>query len=380
MMGDSVDCLLMQSTLMEAGIEEIYNYLSKIKLNSVVLDKSFCTLLKNKNQNVSSVTNVLNYTFDVMAVESINELYMSHENRYLVSCLESTIIQGLEMLASAKCRSFNSKEARAGTSDLSSTYYTQPGDKELSGIHNYLRISNRRKQFCLSSKLQNLKIVQLKKNSMSQDDLEEELQLVDKESKVCYLKQRIEKLKSSTEFTEKHISNTESQRVDVANIRPVDVTRKIVGELICTNLLGDINGIIQGISFNPRAFQSGNNFVDILCTDSLYVSCCNLYSLEPSFQSPDVLLRCMLLLIQESWLAENSFELLHYVLMNLDEEFHTSVKLQKYDVKLHARDLKHLLPCIARLKLLIQEVEKRMSSYDEFVSNWKKLPIRTMLL
>nr|AAW24768.1 SJCHGC00713 protein [Schistosoma japonicum] len=356
-----------------------------------------------------------------MAVESINELYMSHENRYLVSCLESTIIQGLEMLASAKCRSFNSKEARAGTSDLSSTYYTQPGDKELSGIHNYLRISNRRKHlFCLSSKLQNLKIVQLKKNSMSQDDLEEELQLVDKESKVCYLKQRIEKLKSSTEFTEKHISNTESQRVDVANIdnllkkqhdiiyrlheeneillrnltglcretkhakqKLLDqliVTRKIVGELICTNLLGDINGIIQGISFNPRAFQSGNNFVDILCTDSLYVSCCNLYSLEPSFQSPDVLLRCMLLLIQESWLAENSFELLHYVLMNLDEEFHTSVKLQKYDVKLHARDLKHLLPCIARLKLLIQEVEKRMSSYDEFVSNWKKLPIRTMLL
>ncbi|KAK4475987.1 hypothetical protein MN116_001222 [Schistosoma mekongi] len=420
-MGDSVDCMLLQSTLMEAGIEEMHNHLSNVKLSSVVLEKRLRSLFKNKNRNGLSFKDVVDYTFDVTAAKSIDELYVTYENSYLVCCLESAIIQGLELLTSAKCESFISKESRADTLDISSTFNTLLGDKQLSDIRDYLGISNRRKHlFCLSSKLQNLKIVQLKGNNVSQNALEEELQLVDKESKVCYLKQRIEKLKSVAEFTKTCISYSESQTVDVANINnllkkhydiiyrlheeneillgnlPVlchetkytkqklldqlTVTRKIVGELICSNLFGDIYGIIQDVSFNSRAFQSGNNFVNILCTDSLYVSCCNLHSLEPSFQSPDVLLRCILSLIQESWLAENSFAQLHHVLVNLDEEIHSSVKLQKYDVKLQARDLKHLLLYIARLKLLIQEVKKRMSSYNEFVSNWKKLPISPILL
>lgn len=45
-------------------------------------------------------------------------------------------------------------------------------------------------------------------------------------------------------------------------------------------------------------------------------------------QIPDVLLKCILTQIKESWLAENSLKLLHYLLMNLNKEILISEKLQ----------------------------------------------------
>ncbi|XP_018654343.1 hypothetical protein Smp_174200 [Schistosoma mansoni] len=129
-------------------------------------------------------------------------------------------------------------------------------------------------------------------------------------------------------------------------------THKVAHELTSNNLLQDFDERIQDISFNRRTFSG----------------------------IPDILLKCILTQIQKSWLAENSLKLLHYLLMNLNKGIHTSEKLRNYDVTFRAEELKHLLSCVTNLKELSKEIKQHISFCSEFISDWRQIPIRRMLL
>ncbi|VDP38762.1 unnamed protein product [Schistosoma margrebowiei] len=147
-------------------------------------------------------------------------------------------------------------------------------------------------------------------------------------------------------------------------------THKVAHELTSNNLLQDFNERIQDISFDRRIFTSGNTYFDTLHADSLYINCCNLYSLDPNLKIPDVLLKCILTQIKESWLAENNLKLLHYLLMNLNKEILNNEELRNYDATFKAKKLKHLLPCVTNLKKLTKEIKQRISVCNESLSDW----------
>uniref|UniRef100_A0A5K4FGF4 LisH domain-containing protein n=1 Tax=Schistosoma mansoni TaxID=6183 RepID=A0A5K4FGF4_SCHMA len=409
-MEDSMSYSLMQSTLMKTAVTTISNHLSNLKSNSSLLEKLLCFLFMNNAQNLS-VKELFNQTFAVDSNQSMGELYVSQTNSDLVKRLELVVIRSLDQLESTKRESVCYK--KASTND--------PVDKQLSHIRSFLEISRKRKHlFNLSSELQNLKRVQLQKCNVSRDDLKAELQLLMLQSKVHYMKHRIGELKLDVESSETYISEYESLRTEMANIESllgkkretirhlheengkllnnlpllcretkqikqqlsgqIIDTHKVAHELTSNNLLQDFDERIQDISFNRRTFSGGNTYVDILYTDSLYINCCNLYSLEPNLKIPDILLKCILTQIQKSWLAENSLKLLHYLLMNLNKGIHTSEKLRNYDVTFRAEELKHLLSCVTNLKELSKEIKQHISFCSEFISDWRQIPIRRMLL
>ncbi|CAH8618924.1 unnamed protein product [Schistosoma mattheei] len=386
-MEDSMSRLLMQSTLMGTIVTTIGNHLSKLQSNSRLLEKLLCFLFKNNNlesaQNVSA-TELLNQKFAVDSVQSIGELYVSQKSSDLAKWLELTVIRSLEQLESTKRESVCYKR----------TSTTVPLDKQLSHIRSFLEISRKRKHlFNLSSELQNLKRIQLQKCNVSRDFLDAELQLLTLQTKVHYMKHRIGKLKLDVECSKTNLFEYESlgtEMVDIESLLTKQIkqqlsgqiidTHKVAHELTSNNLLQDFNERIQDISFDRRTFTSGNTYVDTLNADNLYINCCNLYSLDPNLKIPDVLLKCILTQIKESWLAENSLKLLHYLLMNLNKEILISEKLQNYDVTFEAKELKHLLPCVANLKELSKEIRQRMSLCNELLSDWREIPIRRMLL
>ncbi|CAH8661966.1 unnamed protein product [Schistosoma haematobium] len=413
-MEDSMSRLLMQSTLMGTIVTTIGNHLSKLQSNSRLLEKLLCFLFKNNNlesaQNVS-VTELLNQKFTVDSVQSAGELYVSQKSSDLAKWLELTVIRSLEQLESTKRESVCYKR----------TSTTVPLDKQLSHIRSFLEISRKRKHlFNLSSELQNLKRIQLQKCNVSRDFLNAELQLLTLQTKVHYMKHRIGKLKLDVECNKTNLFEYESLGTEIVNIESllrkeretirrlheeneklldnlpllcretkqikqqlsgqIIDTHKMAHELTSNNLLQDFNERIQDISFDRRTFTSGNTYVDTLHADSLYINCCNLYSLDPNLKIPDVLLKCILTQIKESWLAENSLKLLHYLLMNLNKEILISEKLQNYDVTFKAKELKHLLPCVTNLEELSKEIKQRMSVCNELLSDWREIPIRRMLL
>ncbi|CAI2734645.1 unnamed protein product [Schistosoma spindalis] len=413
-MEDSTSRLLMQSTLMGTIVTTISNHLSKLQSNSSLLEKLLCFLFKNdisdSAQNVS-VTELLNQAFAADSVQSIGELYVSQKSSDLARWLELIVIRSLEQLESTKRESVCYK----------STGIIVPADKQLSHIRSFLEINRKRKQlFSLSAELQNLKRIQLQKCNVSRDDLNADLQLLTLRTKVHYMKHRIEKLKLDVEYSKTYIFEYKSLGTEMANIESLSRkkretirrlheeneklldnlplfcretkqikqqlsgqiidTRKVAHELTNNNLLQDFNERIQDISFNRRTFTSGNTYVDILHADSLYINCCNLYSLDPNLKVPDVLLKCILTQIKESWLAENNLKLLHYLLMDLNKEIFISEKLQNSDVTFKAKERKHLLSCVTNLKELSKEIKQRISVCNELLSDWREIPIRQMLL
>ncbi|VDO71527.1 unnamed protein product [Schistosoma mattheei] len=220
----------------------------------------------------------------------------------------------------------------------------------------------------------------------------EQLESTKRES-VCYkrtsttvpLRKKQETIRRLHEENEKLLDNLpllcrETKQIKQQLSGQIIDTHKVAHELTSNNLLQDFNERIQDISFDRRTFTSGNTYVDTLNADNLYINCCNLYSLDPNLKIPDVLLKCILTQIKESWLAENSLKLLHYLLMNLNKEILISEKLQNYDVTFEAKELKHLLPCVANLKELSKEIRQRMSLCNELLSDWREIPIRRMLL
>uniref|UniRef100_A0A095AYP8 Uncharacterized protein n=1 Tax=Schistosoma haematobium TaxID=6185 RepID=A0A095AYP8_SCHHA len=295
-MEDSMSRLLMQSTLMGTIVTTI-----------VICDQKFT----------------------VDSVQSAGELYVSQKSSDLAKWLELTVIRSLEQLESTKRESVCYKR----------TSTTVP-----------LRI-------------------QLQKCNVSRDFLNAELQLLTLQTKVHYMKHRIGKLKLDVECNKTNLFEYESLGTEIVNIESllrkeretirrlheeneklldnlpllcretkqikqqlsgqIIDTHKMAHELTSNNLLQDFNERIQDISFDRRTFTSGNTYVDTLHADSLYINCCNLYSLDPN---------------------------------------------------LKAKELKHLLPCVTNLEELSKEIKQRMSVCNELLSDWREIPIRRMLL
>ncbi|CAH8296415.1 unnamed protein product [Schistosoma turkestanicum] len=408
--------LLMQSTLMEALVGKVNNQLAKLKYESNVYEKSLHFLLKRNTLDCGqkvSVKDLLNqYVIRrlLLSQASVNELYGSQKTRDLVGSIGLIVMQSFEELEHIRNKPLNHNKA---SSDVLV-------DKQLSHIRSFLEIGSKRKHlFSLQSELQNLKCIQWK-GGISKADLNAKLQLIELQSKVHYIKHRIRKLRSEVECNKTYISGCDVLGAEIANFDSlleekwkmihrlheeneklldnlplicrqtkqikqqlsdqITDTHQIVHELTSNNLLRDISERIQDISLNERTFPSGNTYANILRTDGLYINCCKLYSLEPNLKIPDVLLKCILTQIRESWLAENSFKLLRYLVVNLNKEFHTSEKLQNYDTTFQTKELKHLLSYVKNLKELIGEIKQRISSCNEFITDWREVPVRQMML
>nr|CAH8820939.1 unnamed protein product [Trichobilharzia regenti] len=373
-MDDDFSRLLTQTYLLEGAFGPIIDYLPKLARDLGSLKESLCLLSKTDSSsffvlpksNRASTETELNTLITSMLEDSsvigqlIRNFYCSHENSDFVNCLKSAVIEASKPTQTTNC-------------DISDILIK----KQLDHVRAFLSNNSNRQlkasipQKCtiqtphsrasyLNSRIMELKSrIEDKKIYLSDgkvDTADLESLLADKRKSILRLHEKSENLLSNLPSLceeVKHMKHELSNQInETINKCPSDDLLK---------------RILQKIIKNGEC--SGNRTVaERLCANSLYTGCCRLFALdEHDVTTPNIILKSIRSLVQESSLAREESESLDNLLMTLEGNQINYNKVREEDKKSQTKLLEDFDSNGKKLEEAINETKDIICFIEEYL-------------